>query len=84
MNHIKVMFFATLRDKAGVRSTELDLQPAATIEQLKRLLVEKYPNLNGLMDHCLASINHEYCFDESEIPLDAEIAFFPPVSGGCR
>ena len=34
------------------------------------------------MEHCLASINHEYRFDESEIPADAEIAFFPPVSGG--
>jgi molybdopterin converting factor subunit 1 len=82
VNHIKVLFFATLRDKAGVRSAELEVAPEATIAQLKDLLIAKYPNLNGLMEHCLASINHEYRFDESEIPAESEIAFFPPVSGG--
>ena len=82
MNHIKVLFFATLRDKTGVRSAELDLQPGSTIAELKTRLVVEYPNLRGLMEHCLASINHEYCFDESTIQGDAEVAFFPPVSGG--
>ncbi len=82
MNTVKVLFFATLRDKAGIRSVEIALQPGDTLGQLKTTLVEKYPNLSGLMEYCLASINHEYRFDESEIPADAEIAFFPPVSGG--
>ena len=83
MNHIKVLFFATLRDKAGMRSMELDLEPGTTIGQLKTILIEKLPNWDSLlMEHCLASVNHEYCFDESEIPAAAEIAFFPPVSGG--
>ncbi len=81
-NHVKVLFFATLRDKAGTRSTELDVQDGATIGLIKTLLVSEYPGLAGLMEHCLASINHEYRFDESEIPEKAEIAFFPPVSGG--
>ncbi len=82
MNQITVLFFATLRDKAGVRSIKLDVETDATIEQIKKQLVIIYPNLGGLLDHCLASINHEYRFDESEIPDSAEIAFFPPVSGG--
>ncbi len=83
MNQVNVLFFATLRDKAGIKSVLLDVETGTTIEQLKVLLVERYPGLNGLMSHCLASINHEYRFDESEIPTGAEIAFFPPVSGGC-
>jgi molybdopterin synthase sulfur carrier subunit len=82
VNQITVLFFATLRDKAGTRSATLDVEISTTIEQLKLLLVAKFPNLDGLMEHCLASINHEYRFDESEIPAGAEIAFFPPVSGG--
>lgn len=82
MNHIKVLFFATLRDKAGIRSAELDLPSGATIADLKTRLVGEYPSLSGLMEHCLASINHEYRFDESEIQGDSEVAFFPPVSGG--
>ena len=82
MNHIKVLFFATLRDKAGTRSAELELQAGATIAELKTRLMAEYPNLGGIMEHCLASINHEYRFDESEIQGDVEVAFFPPVSGG--
>ena len=82
MNQVTVLFFATLRDKAGTRSTMLELKPGTTIDELKLLLIAHYPNLHGLMEHCLASINHEYRFDESEIPAGAEIAFFPPVSGG--
>ncbi len=82
MNKITVLLFATLRDKAGIRSVQLEIIQGATIGDLKKLLVEKIPNLDGLMEHCLASINHEYRFDESEIPNGSEIAFFPPVSGG--
>lgn len=83
MNSIKVLFFATLRDKAGTRSTEMDVQGGTTILQLKSMLVEQFPDIDWqLMEHCLASINHEYRFDEDEIPDNAEIAFFPPVSGG--
>jgi molybdopterin converting factor subunit 1 len=82
VNHIKVLFFATLRDRAGVRAAEVEIAAGATIAELKTVLVGQYPKLDGLLEHCLASINHEYRFDESEIPAEAEIAFFPPVSGG--
>jgi len=30
----------------------------------------------------LVAINKEYAFDQEEIPQGAEIALFPPVSGG--
>jgi molybdopterin converting factor small subunit len=30
----------------------------------------------------MAAINREYAADEQVIPEGAEIAFFPPVSGG--
>ena len=79
---VKVLFFATLKEKAGTRQTELDLPSGTTIAQLKSMVAEKYPGLNGMLGHCLASINHNYRADDSEIPAEAEVAFFPPVSGG--
>lgn len=84
MNKIKVLFFATLRDKAGVRSVELEIAPGTTLSDLKTLLVGRFPHLGDqdLMNHCLASINHDYKFDETVIPDGAEVALFPPVSGG--
>lgn len=83
MNRIKILFFATLRDKAGMRSTEIEIPAGITILQLKGMLVEQFANLDWqIMEHCLASVNQEYRFDEDVIPADAEVAFFPPVSGG--
>lgn len=46
------------------------------------ILTERFPALVDLMSHTLVSINHEYVFDETIIPDRAEIALFPPVSGG--
>ena len=82
MNHIKVLFFATLRDRAGTRSLELDLEEHTTALQLKGLLGTRFPAAAEALGHCLTAINHEYSDDQTEIPPDAEVAFFPPVSGG--
>jgi len=82
MNHIKLLFFATIRDRAGVKSLEMDIPANMTILQLKEKLVEEYPNLKESLHAVLMTINREYAFDEAIVPPDAEIALFPPVSGG--
>ncbi len=82
MNNVKALFFATLRDHVGVRSVELQIPAQTDVAGLKKLLVEQYPVLRGLMGHMLISVNREYVFDDAIIPDEAEIALFPPVSGG--
>ncbi len=79
---IKVLFFATLRDKAGIKMLELEIAPGATVQQLKDIIVQRLPSTRDVIEHCLAAVNHEYSADATEIPADAEVAFFPPVSGG--
>ena len=82
MNRIKLLFFATLRDRAGTKSMELDVPDEMTVQGLKDKLAEEYPNLKDSMKSVLITINREYAFDEAVIPPDAEMALFPPVSGG--
>ena len=82
MNHITVLFFATLRDKAGTRSIELDVAPGATVRAVKDAVIGHFPAIAETIAYCLASVNHEYSEDTAEIPAAAEVAFFPPVSGG--
>ena len=82
MNTVTALFFATLRDRAGVKSVEMVIPLNTNVADFKALLIGKIPALAGLMDHTLVSINHEYVFDEVIIPERAEIALFPPVSGG--
>ena len=82
MNRIKLLFFATLRDRAGTRSMELEIPPDLTIQGLKDKLSNEYPALKESMSSALITINREYAFDEAVIPPEAELAMFPPVSGG--
>ena len=82
MNHVKLLFFATLRDRAGTRSMELDIPSDLTIQGLKDMIAGDYPNLKESMSSVLITINREYAFDEAIIPPNAELAMFPPVSGG--
>lgn len=82
MNQIKILFFATIRDKAGTKSMDLDIPTEMTVQQLKEKLGSEYPNLKDSLKSILVSINQEYSFDDAMIPSNAEIALFPPVSGG--
>ena len=82
MNKIKVLFFATLRDRAGMKSVELEVPAGMTVQALKDKLSSDYPNLTELMKTILVSVNREYAFNEAIIPQNAEVALFPPVSGG--
>lgn len=82
MNHIRVLFFATLRDRAGTKNVDLDIPAETTVQALKELVVEAYPGLKETMDTVVISINREFAFDEGLVPENAEVAMFPPVSGG--
>lgn len=82
MNRIKLLFFATLRDRAGTRSMELDIPTDLTVQGLKEKLSMDYPRLKESMSSVLVTINREYAFEDAVIPPNAELAMFPPVSGG--
>ena len=82
MNRIKLLFFATIRDRAGAKSMELDIPEDLTVQGLKDKIAKEYPNLKDSMKSVLITIDREYAFDEAIIPPNAEMAMFPPVSGG--
>ena len=78
----KVLFFATLREKAGVRETTIEFPQGSHISDIKNIVMENYPALGSSMDTIIVALNHEFGFDEDAVPNGAEIAMFPPVSGG--
>ena len=79
---VKVLFFATLRDIVGTKSLDMDVPARATVAELKAQLIKTYPKLAGMQTSMMVAVNHEYAADEHVIPAGAEIAIFPPVSGG--
>lgn len=82
MNNVTVLFFATMRTRAKRTSMDLELSENTTVSELKTMLVEQIPALEASLPSTLVSINREFAFDEEIIPENAEIALFPPVSGG--
>jgi len=82
MNHVKLLFFATIRERAGAKSLDMDVSDDLTVQGLKDKLSVDYPNLKESLKSVLITINREYAFDEAVIPQNAEVGMFPPVSGG--
>ena len=82
MNKINILFFATMRTRAKRSSLELEIKKDCTVAELKEILVAEIPALEASLHHTLVSINREFAFDKDIIPEGAEIALFPPVSGG--
>jgi molybdopterin converting factor subunit 1 len=79
---IRVLFFATLRDYVGTKTIEMEIPAQMTVAGLKSDLMGRFPNMLPALNSIMTAINQEYADDEQVIPLDAEIALFPPVSGG--
>jgi molybdopterin converting factor small subunit len=83
MNRVKVFLFASLKDRAaGRKFIEVDLPDGITVSALKVKLASQVPGLKEAMPTVLVAIDREYAFEETVIPPGAEVAIFPPVSGG--
>ncbi len=82
MNRVKLLFFATIRERAGTRTLEMDIPEDMTVQGLKDKLANDLPALKESMLSVLVTVNREYAFDEAIVPANAEIGMFPPVSGG--
>jgi MoaE-MoaD fusion protein len=84
MNQVTVLFFATIRELTGTRQTSLELPDGARVADAKTKLIEKYPSIELAMDTTVIAVNREFAPDEDILPEGAEIAIFPPVSGGSQ
>jgi molybdopterin converting factor subunit 1 len=81
---VKLLFFASFKDRVGRNSVELDLPAGALVADLKAQAAEQFPALKGLIGAALVSVNQQFAFDEDALEDGAEAALFPPVSGGGR
>jgi MoaE-MoaD fusion protein len=82
MNKVKVLFFATLQERAGTHTATLELPDDACVRDLKAELKARFPRLEEALPSSLVAVNREFAFDKDTLPEAAEVALFPPVSGG--
>lgn len=79
---VEILFFASLQERTGVNRTHISLPAGARVADLKDQLRLNYPRLDEAMGNLVVSVNQTFAFDEDALPDGAEVALFPPVSGG--
>ena len=79
---IRVLLFGAAADRAGTRKVELELDDAATLQEVWPLLVDRHPELSSMRDTLAFAVNGEYARMEDRVGPDDEVAVLPPVSGG--
>lgn len=79
---IGVLYFANLKDITGTREENIIVESGLSIADLKEDLCNKHPKLRNIITISISSLNQEFVNDSQIIDSKAEIAFFPPVSGG--
>jgi molybdopterin synthase catalytic subunit len=82
MIQIKVLFFASCRDHAGVAQMEMELSCEPTIQELMDRLISVHPRLAGLAGSLQVAVNEEYQPRCTRLCDGDEVALIPPVSGG--
>lgn len=82
MSSVKVLFFATLRDRAGTKAAEMQIPDGTTVAALKDRIALEFPGVKPSIPTVIVAINREYAPDEAVVPDGADVALFPPVSGG--
>lgn len=78
---LEILTFGIARDIIGSSTFKIDLSEGATAEDLKRIILERYPRFLSLSSLMIA-VNAEYGNSETILQEGDEIALIPPVSGG--
>lgn len=76
---IQVLLFASLRERFGQASIQVDLDSATSVEGLWQILSGDHKRLP---DRVLCAVNQQFADHEVMLCEGDEVAFFPPITGG--
>lgn len=82
MIRVRVLFFASLRERAKVGEAEHAMAVGASVGDLWKSLTAAYPAIEPMSPSVSFAVNREYA-DRAQVLRDGdEVALIPPVSGG--
>lgn len=79
---INLLFFSTIRAIIGQKTLVLELPDHSTVLDLKLEIGRLFPHADQAIKTMLTSVNRVFSNDEEILQDQAEVAFFPFVSGG--
>ena len=84
MNTVRVRYFASIREALGA-GEQMALPAGATVGLLRDRLIERSPTHAAALARGKAlrcALDQVLCDESAVVDADAEVAFFPPVTGG--
>ena len=81
---ITLRYFASVREQLAQSQEQVDTS-ATTLDGLREELIargEPYAQVLGLGKAIRMAMNQKVCDGDAALLPDAEVAFFPPVTGG--
>ena len=79
---IKVKLFASFKEIVGKSEVSFEIEKHARISDLKKILLNNYPQLLSQKFQAIYAVNHKVADDSTILSVNDEVAVFPPVSGG--
>jgi MoaE-MoaD fusion protein len=79
----RVLFFGPLKDLAGRSAEDAEFPEGADLGAVWEACQSRYPALRNLAGSVAIAQNQEFAEISSKLVEGAEVAFLPPVSGGC-
>ena len=76
------LFARAERAWRGPTSCHLDVPQCSNVGEVRRVLSESYPALAAIAPQLLIAVGSQYADDATVVDPAAEVACFPPVSGG--
>lgn len=80
--HVRLRFFASLREKLRRSEATCSLPDGATVHDLLDQLSRDYPPLADIRRAVRVAVNQEYVDLQHALSENDEVALIPPVSGG--
>ena len=82
--NVKVLYFASLKDKLGKETEEFEVEDGMTLKSLINQIKTKNNSIAKLLEghSFLFAVNQEIANLETVLKSDDEIAVLPPLSGG--
>eukprot|EP00955_Chlamydomonas_euryale_P086497 364218-Chlamydomonas_euryale.AAC.17 len=81
---VKVLYFASSREAAGVHEEAVELADGSGTADLLDTLKARHAALVSVLRSCVLALNEEYLEPDMSAPLKEgdEVAVIPPLSGG--
>jgi molybdopterin synthase catalytic subunit len=82
--HARVLFFGMLRDIVGMSREEAEFPEGADLRLVFASYAARFPRLGDLARSIVVARNQEFADPAAKLTEGDEVAFLPPVSGGCH